>query len=219
MRCKIGPEIATGRLLHVGNLFAQRIAVGHYALIIVSALRTAVVRGPGLLQIVCADGRGGPDVAVARDFAGVEEVVEHAELQGQLVLVGRDGCTVHRPLGIAVAYGLPVLREVAEDLIVGSIFLDDVDDVLDAIVAAGKGDLFLRRLHAIRSQHVFGPRWQLGCNLLFVDCGQRAVEQCWDVGVGPGVDAGRGFNTAGKKVIGPGSFALVGCEVERAASG
>ena len=91
------------------------------------------------------------------------------------MFVGRDGCAVCRPLRIAVAHGLPVLREVAEDLIVSAIFFDDVDDVPNSIIAeacrsAGKDDLFLRGLHAIRGQHGRGPAGEAIGNLLFVEC-------------------------------------------------
>ena len=81
MRGEIAPEIAAGRLLHVGNFLKQRIAVGHHALIIVSAFRAAVSMRPGFLEIVGADGGVGPDVAFAGDFARIVEIIEHAELQ------------------------------------------------------------------------------------------------------------------------------------------
>ena len=38
VRGQIAPQIAAGRLVHVGNLLQQRIAVGHNALVVVGAL-------------------------------------------------------------------------------------------------------------------------------------------------------------------------------------
>ena len=75
-------------------------------------------------------------------------------------------------LRIAVAHRLPILLQVAEDLIVGAVLFDDVDHVLDALAvaisAAGKRDLFLRGLHAIRGKHSLGPAGQVGVNLALV---------------------------------------------------
>ena len=78
---EIAPEITAGRLVHIGNLLQQRIAIGHYTFVVVGALAATIVLLPGFLQIIGADSRCGPDVAVAGDLAGVKEVVEHAKLQ------------------------------------------------------------------------------------------------------------------------------------------
>src|SRR5260370_35825895 len=72
---------------------------------IISALFAAIADGPRLLVVV-AGGRGRrPGVAVAGNFSAVVEIVEHAELQRQLVLVGRDVGSIHGERGIAVANG------------------------------------------------------------------------------------------------------------------
>src|SRR5580700_11899156 len=72
-------------------------------------------------------------MSVAGNFSAVVEIVEHAELQRELVLVGRNVGAVEREEGVAVAH-----LQVTEHLIVGAVFLDDIDDVLDRILAAGK---------------------------------------------------------------------------------
>jgi len=58
------------------------------------------------VQVVGADAGDGPDMPAAGDFGRVVKVVEHAELQGQLVLVGVL-LAVHGQAGVAVPTGLP----------------------------------------------------------------------------------------------------------------
>ena len=147
---EIAPQIAAGRLVHVGNLLQQRIAQGYGTLVVVGSLAAAVGLLPGFLKIVSTDGRSGPDVAIAGDLAGVEKIIEHTELESQLMLVGGDGLAIHGQAGVAVAHRLSILLEVAEDLIVGAVFLDDVDDVLDAVWrSVREGDFLLGGLHPV----------------------------------------------------------------------
>ena len=63
---------------------------------------------------------------IGRDFAFDVGVVEQHELFRELVVVRCNRFGEQAQAAFAVA-----LWEVAEDLIVGAIFLDDVDDVLD----------------------------------------------------------------------------------------
>src|ERR1035441_9396634 len=145
--CDIAPEISAARLVDVRDLLQQRITLGHHTFVVVAALATAIRLLPGLLKIIRADGRIRPDVAVARHFAGVKEVIEHAELKGEIMQIGRDCLSKHRQAGVAVANLLAVPAQVAEDLIVGPILLNDVNHVLDAALrSAGKGDFFRCRL-------------------------------------------------------------------------
>ena len=72
------------------------------------------------------EGRGAPLVAVGAEDAGAVGVVEQDELADELVLIGSDLVAEDAEVWIAVAF-----LDVAEDLIVGAILLDDVDDVLD----------------------------------------------------------------------------------------
>ncbi len=69
-------------------------------------------------------------MAVAGNFSAIVEIIKHAELQRELVLIGRDVGAVEGDGGIAVAD-----FQVAENLIVSAVFFDDVDDVLDGIRA------------------------------------------------------------------------------------
>ncbi len=156
---------------------------------------------------------------IAGDFAGVVEVVEHAELQRQLVNVGRDRFAVHGEFGIAVADGLAVLLEVAEDLIVGAILLDDVDDVLDAAIGrAGKGDLLLRGFHAVRLEHDVCPLAQIVVDLFGVERRDRPMQQGADVSVGADEAlAARGFGHLHGLAVGRGAVAFGGGDVEVAA--
>ena len=141
---QVAPEIAGRRIVHVGNAEIQRDDVTHAALEVVAALLAAIVDLPGLLVVVAGDGRGGPDVSIAGNFAAVVEVVEDAELPRQLVLVGRDVFAVHHQRRIAVG-----LADVAEELVVGAVFLDDVDDVVNRIAAALEADLAGAAFHQV----------------------------------------------------------------------
>src|SRR5450755_2562266 len=70
-------------------------------------------------------------MAVSGDVPAVIKVVEHSELQGEFVLVGRNLSAVHGQRRIAVAGW-----QIAEDLVVGAIFSENVDDMPNRIPAA-----------------------------------------------------------------------------------
>ena len=70
---------------------------------------------------------------VAGDVAAVVEIVENPELPRQLVLIGSDLLAVHGERWIAVGFG-----EIAEHLIVGAIFLNDVDHMMNFIFVRGE---------------------------------------------------------------------------------
>src|SRR5271156_3664159 len=72
-------------------------------------------------------------MAVAGYFSAVIKIVEHTELQSQLVLVGRDVSPVKRQRWIAIAH-----FEIAKDLIVRAVFFDDINHVLDGILTGSK---------------------------------------------------------------------------------
>ena len=75
-------------------------------------------------------------MAIGRNISAVVKVVQDPELQGQLVFVGSNARSVHSQRGIAVARS-----QVAEDLVVGAVFFQNVDDVPDWIPSAGKRNL------------------------------------------------------------------------------
>ena len=116
-------------------LWSKRIFIGNLALKIVGTLFAAIGNLPCLFVVIGGDGRHRPHVAVARDFSAVIEIVEHAKLQREFVLVGSDVLAVHGERRIAVAD-----FQIAQYLIVGSVFLEHVDDVLDRILPAGEGN-------------------------------------------------------------------------------
>ncbi len=74
-------------------------------------------------------------MAVTGNVATSIEIIEDAELTSELVLIGRDVLTVHRQGRIAIA-----CAEITEDLVVGAIFFDDVDDVPDLVLTGGEAD-------------------------------------------------------------------------------
>ena len=80
-------------------------------------------------------------MSVTGDFAAVIKIVQHSKLQRQLVQVGRDIGAVHGQRRIAIAYFLAVEFQVAENLIVGAVFLEDVDHMTNRIRARPKRDL------------------------------------------------------------------------------
>ena len=100
-----------------------RRGVGEVAVVVVVDARAARVgQGPVPGDVVGVVRHRRPGVAVGRDVAVAVEVVEQDELLGQLVVVGRDLAAEHHQRRVAVAPG-----DVAEDLVVGPVLLDDVD--------------------------------------------------------------------------------------------
>jgi len=171
VRGKVAPQVAACGLVHVGNLLQQRIALGHDALEVVSALAAAIGLLPSLFEIIRPDGGVRPDVAVSRDLTRVKEVVEHAELQREFVDVGRSRRAVHGQARVAVAYVLAVRLQIAENLVEGAVLFDDVDDVPDGILSTSKLNLLGGRFHAVRSEHIIGPFVQMRVDCMFVDGG------------------------------------------------
>lgn len=128
------PDVSAGRASDVGN--AEEVD-GHsvvLALGVVVATASAVVVDGVAATVGVNHSGGGPDPAVLADFGADIEVVEKDEPFGEGVEVGG-----HRPreeglFGIAVAF-----FDVAEDVVVGAVFLDDVDDMGDAgVFESGK---------------------------------------------------------------------------------
>ena len=72
-------------------------------------------------------------MAVGADFGIRVEIVQQHELAGEPVQVGRDALREQAQLRIAVA-----LRQVAQDLVVGAVLLDDVEAVFDWAWLAGR---------------------------------------------------------------------------------
>src|SRR5215831_7278677 len=86
----------------------------------------AVTVDPGLLREVGGVSGVRPLVAVLRDFAVAVEVVEDDRLSRELVRVGRHVFAEQDQVGVAIAFA-----KIAEDLIVGAVFADDVKHVFD----------------------------------------------------------------------------------------
>ena len=82
--------------------------------------------GEGSLEVIGPEGCRRPLVAVGAQNAAAVGVVEKSELADELVLVGGDLLAEDAQGGIAVPRG-----DVAQDLVVGPVLLDDVDDVLE----------------------------------------------------------------------------------------
>src|SRR5579872_4715212 len=87
---EIVPEKSSRGIVHVGQVVLQRVFVSILSLKIVGALLAAVGNRPDLFVVVGGDGGGRPEVAVAGNLSAIVKIVEHTELQRELVLVRRD---------------------------------------------------------------------------------------------------------------------------------
>src|ERR1700686_32888 len=92
---EVVPEKARSGVVNVGDSLLERILFGHASAGVVGTLFTAIADGPRLLVVVGGGGSGRPDVSVAGNFAAVIKIIEPSELQGELVLVGRNVSAVH----------------------------------------------------------------------------------------------------------------------------
>ena len=116
------PDVA----VHRGGDVAVRVAHLAAALAQVAPAAAAVVGRPDLLDEVGGIRAGRVRVAVVADLGVDVEVVEQHELPRDGVGVRRDLLAEQAQVRVAVA---PL--EVAEDLVVGAVLADDVEDVLD----------------------------------------------------------------------------------------
>ena len=113
------PEIAPGR---AGDGIDFLVPLGGIGRLLLAA----VAERPGPFDVVGGVRPHGPFVPVGADLAFDVEVVEQHELADQGVMVGRHLRGEEAEARLAVALG-----EVAEDLVVGPVLLDDVDAVRD----------------------------------------------------------------------------------------
>src|ERR1017187_9028580 len=111
----------------------QRILIGHRTLEIIRSLLATVGDLPGLFVVIAGDGRGRPKMSVAGNFSAVVKVIEHAELQGEFVLVGCEVGAIHRQRRVTVTR-----LQITKNLIVSAILFDDVNHVLNRILPSGK---------------------------------------------------------------------------------
>src|SRR5215469_17696388 len=116
-------------------------------------------------------------MAIARNLSAVVEVVEDAELQRQLVLVRSDVLSVHREGGIAVSD-----LQISEYLVVSAILFDDVDDVLDRILAVSK-DCSARGFGVAGLNDAIRRYGEVLHGVDDVDLSERSVDQRRDIGV------------------------------------
>ena len=94
------------------------------------------------------------------------------------MLVGSDVFAVHHQRGVAVGF-----FDVAEELIVSAVLLDDVDDVANGIAGFREGDFVGAALHAIAAEDFGGQGFVVALGLLEIDARERAANQDGDVGM------------------------------------
>ena len=126
------------------------------------------------------------------------------------MLIRRNLLAVHGEPGHPVAHA-----QIPEDLIIGPVFLNDVDHMPDGVGPAAKRDLRLRGLHHIRLYH--GARHLLapGFDLRQVDGRNRAMQQGGDVRGAAAALIPR--DQPLRHIIWPRALALGGRHVERIA--
>src|SRR5438874_13711104 len=87
---------------------------------------------PGTLGVIGGDGGISPTVSVHADLAVAIEVVQQDVLAGELMVIGRDAVTVDGEIGITIArWFAGGITKIAEDLVVGAVFFDDIKDIFD----------------------------------------------------------------------------------------
>src|SRR5258706_254511 len=96
----------------------------------------AVGDRPSLADVIGDRGGSGPHVAVTGNLTAVVEVVEDSKLTSELVLVGRDVLAIHRQRRIAISGA-----KITEDLVVRAIFFDDVNDVVNFVLAGAESEI------------------------------------------------------------------------------
>src|SRR5690348_5456408 len=92
------------------------------------------------------------------------------------MLVGSDVFAEHGERGITIA-GL----QVAQDLIIGAVFLDDVDDMLNRILPGVEHNLPRIALHQIALLRLESEAGKLRLNLAHADPSDRPVQESGDV--------------------------------------
>src|SRR5262249_10592250 len=199
----IGPQVAGLWRIDVRNAVVESDFVGDHAAEIVSPFMATICDLPVALVVVAGDGGSRPDVAVAGDFSAIVEVVEDAELAGKFVFVGCEFFPVHSERRIAVADA-----EAAKYLIVGAIFLDGVDHVLDGILAAAKQQFAWGGAHQVPVLDLSRKVGEILFRFGQMDAGNGTVEESRDIRMFAATAAlveavGRG--------IGPGTLPLGGC--------
>src|SRR5581483_11623656 len=175
---EILPKEAAGGLTRIGQAVLGGDAVQERAFGIVAVLVAAVGDGPGLLDIVGDGGGIGPDVAVTGNVATVVEIIEDAELSRQSMLVGSDVFAVHDEGRVAVGVG-----QVAEDLIVGAAFFDDVDDMMNLVLAGGERDFIGVAAGGIGFEDLLRVGREMRREIRERNAGERAVSHCGIVGI------------------------------------
>src|SRR5262249_28266821 len=105
----------------------------------------------GLLQVVGDVSLVDPLMPIGAEDATAIEVIEQRKLPHEGMVVGRYAFAEHHQAGVAVAF-----LQVAEDLVIGAVFLDDIDNVLDD-----------RRLTV-----TLGHRYRLGVSAGLLEAGQ-----------------------------------------------
>ena len=175
------PQIAFRRLRHFEIAFA---GIGIFAAPIM-----AVAERPEFFDKIRGIRAHAPFMAVGAHLALDIKIVEQHEFARELVVVGRDFFTEQTQARIAVA-----LRQIAQDLVVGAVLLDDVDAILDrAGFTHSSGNRVVRRalacdakvrLHGAAAIGLRRPGPELVPQLLAlgqVDYFQCAAEQAADV--------------------------------------
>src|SRR5579862_8657594 len=117
-------------------------------------------------------------MTIAGNFSAVIKIIKHSELQSELVLVRSNIGSVQRERWIAIAH-----FEVSQDLIVGTIFLDHVDDMLDGIAPAGKTNRLRIIVQQIFLLNLASQRFEITKRGIDVQTRDRAPQESGYIGM------------------------------------
>ncbi len=119
------PQVSTGRRGDRKDSFA---GIREFARLVMS-----IIHGPHLFDEIRRIRGHTPFVAVRADLALDIEIVEQNEVSSELMKIRGN------PLREQAKFGVPIpLGHIAEDLVVGPVFLDDIQAVLDWRMAADR---------------------------------------------------------------------------------
>src|SRR5437660_1143970 len=117
-------------------------------------------------------------MSVPGDITTAIKIIQNPKLSGEDMLIRGYVFAVHGQTWISIAW-----LQIAKNLVVGTIFFDDVDHVANRIVAPGKGNWKFVFLHEIALLNLSSQACQVCFSLLNAHPSDGSVQQRNNVGV------------------------------------
>ncbi len=133
-----------GASASIRNLILERHAAQQSPFRIVGVLAAPIPDRPGLRNVIGNRSGIRPHMPVPGNISAVVKIVKNPELASQPVLIGGDLLAVHYQRGVAIC-----ARQIAENLIIRPVFLNNVNHVMDFVFTAGE-----RHAVAVAAQRV-----------------------------------------------------------------